>query len=52
MLPFKKFVASDNEAKTLNLTDFEYAFYTAVAINGSAREQIQDETLRGLAKSK
>ena len=45
----KEMVASDNEAKTLGLTDFEYAFYTAVANNESAKELMQHDQLRELA---
>jgi len=45
----KEIVASDNEAKTLGLSEFEYAFYTAVANNDSARELMQDDKLRELA---
>ncbi len=45
----KEIVVSDNEAKTLGLTDFEYAFYTAVANNDSAKELMQHEQLRELA---
>jgi type I restriction enzyme R subunit len=39
----------DNEAKAMGLTDFEYAFYTAVANNDSARELMQQDKLRELA---
>lgn len=42
-------VASDEEAKKLGLSDFEYAFYTAVANNESARELMQQDKLRELA---
>ncbi len=42
-------VAMDNEAKTMGLTDFEYAFYTAVADNDSAKELMQQDKLRELA---
>ncbi len=42
-------VAIDNEAKAMGLTDFEYAFYTAVSANESARELMQQEKLRELA---
>lgn len=42
-------VAMDNEAKAMGLTDFEYAFYTAVADNDSAKELMQQEKLRELA---
>ena len=45
----KEIVASDNEAKNLGLSDFEYAFYTAVANNDSARELMQHDQLRELA---
>lgn len=45
----KEIVASDNEAKSLGLTDFEYAFYTAVANNDSAKQLMQQEQLRELA---
>ena len=45
----KDIVASDEEAKTLGLSDFEYAFYTAVANNDSARELMQQDKLRELA---
>ena len=39
----------DNEAKAMGLSDFEYAFYTAVASNDSARELMQKDKLRELA---
>ena len=39
----------DNEAREMGLTDFEYAFYTAVADNDSARELMQKDKLRELA---
>jgi type I restriction enzyme, R subunit len=45
----KEIVASDDEAKRLELTDFEYAFYTAVANNDSAKELMQQDQLRELA---
>lgn len=45
----KDIVEIDNEAKTLGLTDYEYAFYTAVADNDSARELMQQDKLRELA---
>jgi len=45
----KEIVASDNEAKNMGLTDFEYAFYTAVASNDSAKELMQHDQLRELA---
>jgi type I restriction enzyme, R subunit len=45
----KEIVTSDSEANQLGLTDFEYAFYTAVANNNSARELMQQDKLRELA---
>ena len=39
----------DKEPKELGLSDFEYAFYTAVANNQSARDLMQKEKLRELA---
>ena len=45
----KEIVNMDSEAKALDLTDFEYAFYTAVSDNKSARELMQKEKLRELA---
>ena len=45
----KEIVNMDSEAKALDLTDFEYAFYTAVADNKSARELMQKDKLRELA---
>lgn len=45
----KDIVEMDNEAKHMGLTDFEYAFYTAVANNDSARELMQQDKLRELA---
>ena len=45
----KEIVASDDEAKQLGLSGFEYAFYTAVANNDSARELMQQDKLRELA---
>lgn len=40
---------SDQEATQLGLTPYEYAFYTAVADNDSARELMQKDKLRELA---
>lgn len=40
---------SDRLAKELNLTEYEYAFYSAVAGNDSAKELMQQEKLRDLA---
>lgn len=45
----KDIVEMDNEAIHMGLSDFEYAFYTAVANNDSARELMQQEKLRELA---
>jgi len=45
----KEIVEMDSEAKDLGLTEFEYAFYTAVADNESARELMQKDKLRELA---
>ena len=45
----REIVASDNEASQMGLSEFEYAFYTAVASNSSARELMQQDKLRELA---
>ena len=45
----KEIVAADDEATQLGLSPFEYAFYTAVANNDSARELMQKDQLRELA---
>jgi len=45
----KEIVNMDSEAKQLGLSDFEYAFYTAVADNDSARELMEKDKLRELA---
>jgi len=45
----KEIVNMDSEAKGLGLSDFEYAFYTAVADNKSARDLMQKDKLRELA---
>jgi type I restriction enzyme R subunit len=45
----KEIVHMDSEAKNLGLTDFEYAFYTAVSNNESARELMAQDKLRELA---
>jgi type I restriction enzyme, R subunit len=45
----KEIVETDNEAKHMGLSDFEYAFYTAVANNDSAKELMQQDKLRELA---
>lgn len=45
----KEIVSSDDEAKHMGLSDFEYAFYTAVANNDSAKQLMQQDKLRELA---
>lgn len=45
----KEIVASDAQAKDMGLSEYEYAFYTAVANNDSARELMQQDKLRELA---
>lgn len=45
----KSIVEMDDEAKAMHLSDFEYAFYTAVASNESARDLMQKDKLRELA---
>ena len=45
----KEVTAMDAEASQMGLTDFEYAFYTAVADNDSARSLMQKDKLRELA---
>ena len=45
----KEIVEMDSEARALNLTEYEYAFYTAVANNESAKELMAQDTLRELA---
>jgi len=45
----KEIVNMDSEAKKLGLTDFEYAFYTAVSNNDSAKQLMQQDKLRELA---
>ncbi len=45
----KEIVDSDQTAKEMGLSDFEYAFYTAVANNDSARELMEKDMLRELA---
>ncbi len=39
----------DEEPKAMGLTDFEYAFYTAIANNDSAKELMKKDDLRELA---
>jgi type I restriction enzyme, R subunit len=45
----KEITAAENEAQQMNLSVFEYAFYTAVAQNDSAQELMQKDKLRELA---
>ncbi len=45
----KEIVSADSEAIAMGLSDYEYAFYTAVANNDSARELMQQDKLRELA---
>ena len=45
----KEIVHMDSEAKEMGLTEFEYAFYTAVAENDSAKELMKKDKLRELA---
>jgi len=45
----KEIVNMDSEAKAMDLTDFEYAFYTAVSDNDSAKELMKKVKLRELA---
>lgn len=45
----KEIVSGDSEADLMGLNPLEYAFYTAVANNDSARELMQKDKLRELA---
>ena len=45
----KEIVNMDSEAKHMGLTDFEYAFYTAVSDNESAKDLMDKVKLRELA---
>jgi type I restriction enzyme, R subunit len=45
----KNIVEMDKEAEALGLSDYEYAFYTAVANNESAKELMHKDKLRELA---
>lgn len=45
----KDIVEMDSEAQTMGLSDFEYAFYSAVADNESAQELMGKDKLRELA---
>src|SRR5690554_1042309 len=45
----KEMVHADSEAEKMGLTEYEYAFYTAVANNDSAKKLMQQDKLRELA---
>ena len=45
----KEIKASDLEAKEVGLSDYEYAFYMALADNDSAKEVMDNNTLKDLA---
>lgn len=45
----KEITEMDKEPREMGLTDYEYAFYTAIADNASAREVMGKEKLRELA---
>jgi type I restriction enzyme R subunit len=45
----KEIQEMDKEPKEMGLSEFEYAFYTAIANNKSARELMKKDTLRELA---
>ncbi len=45
----KEITNSDKQAADMGLSEYEYAFYTAVANNDSAKELMQQEKLRELA---
>ena len=45
----KEIEEMDGEAETMGLSEFEYAFYSAVANNESARELMKQDKLRELA---
>ncbi len=45
----KEIQKMDEEPKEMGLTDFEYAFYSAIANNESAKEVMEQDTLRELA---
>ena len=45
----REIVKSDKQAEEMGMSDYEYAFYTAVANNDSARELMQQDKLRELA---
>ncbi|MCK5740805.1 MAG: type I restriction endonuclease subunit R [Chlorobi bacterium] len=45
----KDIKSMDKEAQEMGLTDYEYAFYTAIANNNSAKELMEKDKLRELA---
>jgi len=45
----KEIKEMDKEPQEMGLSDFEYAFYTAIANNDSARELMEKDKLRELA---
>ncbi|HDH51128.1 MAG TPA: DUF3387 domain-containing protein, partial [Nitrospirae bacterium] len=45
----KEIQEMDKEPQAMGLSDFEYAFYTAIAYNNSARELMEKDKLRELA---
>ena len=45
----KEIQGMDKEPQEMGLSDFEYAFYTAIAHNESAREVMKKDKLRELA---
>jgi len=45
----KEIRAMDQEPATMGLSEYEYAFYTAIANNDSAREVMEKDKLRELA---
>lgn len=45
----KEIQSMDKEPKEIGLSDYEYAFYTAIANNDSAREVMEKDKLRELA---
>ena len=45
----KEITKMDREPREMGLSEYEYAFYTAIADNQSARELMQKETLKELA---
>jgi len=45
----REIVKSDKQAEEMGMSEYEYAFYTAVANNDSARELMQQDKLRELA---